>query len=472
MIDIFTILDLNRDMFSPPERNPPLLRNSVKKQLEYYNTRLQRIVEETENLDIPPAPSLEEVIDEFYKYSDNPIIQRELFDTRRQCRQLSWGLSYQHPKYGSIINSIHFDTALNLIKRRLSFSVVRVLFFQFLDQWKSLTDSQRSSLSNIISNYISDSNSNRKLYDAIEQFLETVESSDPIKSITEDLLFEKAEGPNKFSQAYNLPKGYQKVSFLESVTDVFIDEVFKAGEFEQYYNSIKSYLSDRDILENRRYFLSGIILKIDTENCYTSLTKEVKELTNKWVGDPFIESNWVTDIPGREERYREAANILRKWLANEFLTAFFNELDFRDYEREIFWKKHISKVQNFRIFGDDDLRHKLKRVKEIRDLVDSRTGRIKGASVIVLLLETNDYVVIEFSETGNAGYLYKKSGNINYPTANKKIVTIDDLKLTKNTRLYKKSGDNIYNVVEQGKFDHRDDWQQSLTMWMKQTGFN
>ena len=109
----------------------------------------------------------------------------------------------------------------------------------------------------------------------------------------------------------------------------------------------------------------------------------------------------------------EARDRFLGWLAKETLQFFFNTLVPKNDEnrrRADFWLEYAKKpgkIKDFQVAVSDDDRYKIlaSRTKTIPSYSRISGGRT-SAFLMVFAGHGADYVVIEFSETGNAAYIY------------------------------------------------------------------
>jgi len=111
--------------------------------------------------------------------------------------------------------------------------------------------------------------------------------------------------------------------------------------------------------------------------------------------------------PGSKEQFLA-------WLAKETLQFFFNTLvpqNDMNRRRAEFWLQYANrgKIKDFQVAVSDDDKPKIRaaRAKTIPNYARVNGGR---TSAFLMLFEGfgAQYVVIEFSETGNAAYIYKR----------------------------------------------------------------
>jgi EH_Signature domain len=129
------------------------------------------------------------------------------------------------------------------------------------------------------------------------------------------------------------------------------------------------------------------------------------------LGDPRIaysSPNWRTVAPEARERFLA-------WLAKDTLQFFFETLvpkNDSNRRRADFWLEYAKKqgkIKDFQVAVSEDDRYKIRasRAKTIPRF-SSVTGGKTSAFLMVFAGYDGDYVIIEFSETGNAAYIYAR----------------------------------------------------------------
>ncbi len=139
------------------------------------------------------------------------------------------------------------------------------------------------------------------------------------------------------------------------------------------------------------------------------------------LGDPRLRQfapNWRDMDP-------EAAQRFLSWLAKENILFFFNTILPRNDEnrrRADFWLRYHKQIKDFQVAISEQDYWKVKANKSAADL--PLHSRVTQASTSAFLMEFQGYgtefIIAEFSETGNAAYIYERatfeSKNINLRT--------------------------------------------------------
>jgi hypothetical protein len=134
-------------------------------------------------------------------------------------------------------------------------------------------------------------------------------------------------------------------------------------------------------------------------------------LTDERLGDPRLANcarNWRTVPEESKERFFS-------WLAQETLQFFFETLvpvNDENRRRADFWLKYANthgKIKDFQVAVSDQDRPKIRasRAKTIPTYSEVNGGHT-SAFLMVFEGYGTEYVVIEFSETGNAAYIYER----------------------------------------------------------------
>ena len=149
-------------------------------------------------------------------------------------------------------------------------------------------------------------------------------------------------------------------------------------------------------------------------------------------------------------------NIFMKWLNERDIRVFFDLfIDYDPHLRKDFWLKYAEKVKKTTILKGNSVSQNYKNKDEIEKL------KLQGNNFIPLdaptnafILEFDNIIAVEFSEAGNACYIYNKEGflqQIKY----KNRYYIEDLK----------NRDLAINVVS-----HFRGWQSKLLSWLAVKG--
>ena len=130
------------------------------------------------------------------------------------------------------------------------------------------------------------------------------------------------------------------------------------------------------------------------------------------LGDPrlaYCAQNWRSVSPEAKEKFLA-------WLAKDTLQFFFDTLvpnNDRNRRRAVFWLEYAKKqgkIKDFQVAVSDDDRPKIRasRAKTIPSYSSIRGGKASAFLMVFEGWNHKEYVVIEFSETGHAAYIYER----------------------------------------------------------------
>ena len=127
---------------------------------------------------------------------------------------------------------------------------------------------------------------------------------------------------------------------------------------------------------------------------------------HKHLGDPRMpgtEANWRSIQPEAAQRYRS-------WLARDSIIYFFNTIlpnNNENRRRKDFWLQYHDRITDFQLAVSDEDLWKLKSRNDPEALCYSRVNHAT-TSAFLMTFEGygGHYLIVEFSETGNAAYVY------------------------------------------------------------------
>lgn len=207
-------------------------------------------------------------------------------------------------------------------------------------------------------------------------------------------------------QKYFLPSSSSRFVELIRVKAVnnAIEELRRSGE---YNPAFWQYLFNSLIRKTDFEQLSNLIKIV---NSYGN--SDAEEFLKQWFlnpdyfGDPRIDTGYWNPID------ETAKNIFIKWLSKEDLEFFFNLLLRKgedEHGRREFWQQYLGHVVSSRVLiSDEDLARNREVIREMRQENKTLPGRIKE-NTSAFIMQTKNLVIIEFSEKGNACYIFNKS---------------------------------------------------------------
>lgn len=162
----------------------------------------------------------------------------------------------------------------------------------------------------------------------------------------------------------------------------------------------------------------------------------------------------------------EAHAVLQRWIAQRFITVFFETVDMDDPDRREFWLRYAPHVTRFRIYGDSNTRRRLSEDARLRPFLPGRfcLGTAANGSN-ALMMRVKDRTVIEFGDTGNACYVYHADAPQS-PTF-EECIAPSGLRRKSMPWLFRYTGTAIKDLREEGRFTHHEGWQTRASKWIQ-----
>lgn len=299
-----------------------------------------------------------------------------------------------------------FLELLNSWEEKIPFRALPVLLATIHDTWEE--NANQKSLCYFFSKFVKGYSGNRAYLNAWAKNNNMYLSQEGIKEFAWLLSTEHYDIPTLCSQ-YHLPSSSS--TFVELIRKQAMDNLIKElGKISQYNHTVWNYLFEDLIQPIDFEQLSELILIADK---YTKQgNQEAEELLKQWFlnpdhfGDPRIyPGNWELKITQR------AKETFIQWLSKEDLAFFFNLLLKKgedEHGRRAFWEQYLGHVVSSRVLlSDEDWTRNRQVLQDMSKTNKTLPGRIKD-NTSAFIMQTKKLVIIEFSEKGNACYLFSK----------------------------------------------------------------
>jgi hypothetical protein len=266
-----------------------------------------------------------------------------------------------------------------------------------------------------------------------------------------------------------LPEHTRGYPYAAALASAYTTNAMRAPSYRSHIRPVLRFLNRHDRKATYKRCLSNIILRLARDERVDE-RENVLQVAFRKVGDPAHAPEWQpwSGATDREEEDLESAReTLNNWIAQRFITAFFNKVAM-DEDRRSFWLRYAPHVTRFKVYGDGSTEYKLRQDDRISQYVDQRFDKIQG-SMSAMLLQIKDRVIVEFGKTGGACYIHRKD-TPECPSLNQRYSHISNLRIgTSFPLLMRRSGERYYDVKDQGRFIHNppDGWQRQLDWWMR-----
>lgn len=401
---------------------------------------------------------------EHYPEGRNAV--RAVFDTSRKARRLAWALCYRGQNGETTIaqSQSHLRTALDVIEDRWRWHSFFGIFDTLLRTWHH--DGPRRILQKFLSRTLGEYDGSRPRLVNLKEHREAFFQADGPTQLAVSLL-QSGRPITEAWERLRLPEHTQGYVYAAALARAYTTNAMRAPSPRRHIRPILRFLNAHGRKATYKRCLSTIILRLDREEPVDE-RENVLQIAFRKIGDPAHAPEWQP-WPGATDRETEdlenARDTLNNWIAQRFITAFFNKVAM-DEDRRSFWLRYAPHVTRFKVYGDGNARHKLRQDRRIRKYVSQRFSKI-GGSMSALLMQIGNRVIVEFGKVGGACYIHRK-GAPDCPSFDKRYSHIREFRLgTDFPLLMRYSGGKYRAVKDQGRFLHKHDWERRLDWWMR-----
>jgi hypothetical protein len=234
-------------------------------------------------------------------------------------------------------------------------------------------------------------------------------------------------------------------------------------EYIEATNSADGLIEDESIkkignlaeADAQKVAIAAIILKFQNQE---ELVPRLTSLAFLKVGDPMIPSLWILnsmDFFVYQELVNNARGKAISWINRQIIDYFFEKAEM-DAGRKEFWRKYASKFSMIRVamfYGYGKI-PKLSQNPDLDSWLKSRIIRVVSDTKgdIALIMEYEQWVIVEIGTHGNACYLYNKN-NPKVSDLSNSIKNLARLKTPMLGILHE------FDPPMQGRMVHHDGWQ-------------
>lgn len=257
-------------------------------------------------------------------------------------------------------------------------------------------------------------------------------------------------------------------SILDIAKDLFHSEYFQKV-LRTYYlaesvvpDNLESVLEEHGIADTSMIILSDFINKAERDNSVRADRLRLQSIALLRIGHPSIIGKWklFNHDYSLQLTVDSARKILNQWLIKDYINEIFRKL-FDDSRRRDFWIEYSNIISDVRVIGPSEGKKTLSRIDSLRDSLDfyfKSTGANTGAYAFVMTI--GEYKFIEFSEKGNALYIYRNNVQIDRRLNSAYIASVSLLKQPKLPSLHIANGASC-RMVHQSSY-----WEFALKTWI------
>lgn len=217
---------------------------------------------------------------------------------------------------------------------------------------------------------------------------------------------------------------------------------------------------------------SVIPLFITQKKSLSASSKEALEALSKLrIGDCENNAKWSLPVEVETERHellKEAQKLIRFWTNEKYISVYFEKC-VDDAQRKQFWLKYIKDIERIRIAGSKVTKQRMSADPRLLQLLQGKfilgTNNTRS-DTSAIIMQIRGKVYIEFSEKGNALYVYEEQSlPVEKLFSRTAIQGINYLKQTYMNQLIEiESWDEWHN--EYGRMVHIGEWERRLSNYI------
>ncbi|MCR4819631.1 MAG: hypothetical protein K5838_00730 [Elusimicrobiales bacterium] len=410
---------------------------------------------------VPTKHDIEALKRKFLTYCSSVSSYLHYF-SRKEIRQMCYCINslIDFEKEGQSVSEKRVEIFINLLRNNWSKRYLRPLCRFMLSDWDKML--RHKNFHSFILNEIKKSNSGIKFISKINTYMHFFSYAGA--KYLGSYLKQNKKTLADCVEMLGLRKKNITYSYFRNVM------IYYYSEAEAMDDSFEEYMELCDSNETRKVILPQLIADIDEkERSAPALWQKQKEILKslaiKYIGMPKdILWNVAADAPDKaKENIKKAMNIVRRWITQQYIDVVFNKL-MRDEKRACFWKKYAGSIDNFKVVGGDNTRSVINNEFKGIDIQEHyipvlrrRKYSVYNYEIVAFIMWIRDRKIIEFSDTGNALFVYVES---EWKTLS--WSSVPELKM-KNCRGL--IGRNGYN--DSGRLIHSFGWQDKLQYWLQ-----
>lgn len=355
-----------------------------------------------------------------------------------------------------------FEYALKLLDigwRNLFFN--GLLFFLF-NSWCLIKPNLRAKVSELIIKKLQKYEDNNQRFKILKNNGNLLEESGPIR-LAAILIARKMDirvAPNII--------GSKPSSISQSY---FSDVIIKyCHRFELNEEKLENLFQIHNLKRTKQLVFADLVEKEDKAGDPIKQT-QLSNFINRTLGDVTQKQTWAPFLGATYEeaqRLKVAMQQVNLWFTRRIIETFF-EVCVQDRERKKFWLDYVSHVKGFKIAGSSTTKQMIQNDPRIGTMFQHHfiETNSRYSQTSALILNIQEYILIEFSDTGSL-YAYKQENKkISFlKRGNKKMISISDLKQPSMSMLVEQGYWGYNNYREEGRMVHIGYWQERLKAWM------
>lgn len=257
-----------------------------------------------------------------------------------------------------------------------------------------------------------------------------------------------------FQSKFDIPKDLFHAEYFRKVISTFyLNAPQLPDDLEMVLNEHGN--SDTDLILISQFIHQNARKEMPQERA------QLKSLALRKIGHPKNTGKWRLHEanPTLQKDIDSARTIAQHWIIQDYISEIFRIL-INDPNRRKFWLRYAEKISDVMVIGPSFGKRVLSQRESLRDSIAEcfrETSSSQGAFAFVMKI--GDYTFIEFSEIGNALYIYRDDPFIARKLRSS-IRTVTELKRSHLPFLTSSWDNNSKRVA------HQSGWQYKLEDWM------
>jgi hypothetical protein len=388
--------------------------------------------------------------------------------TRKEVRLLSYLVTSQVSNYKPIISTdSSIDFILDLCENQWSNIVFNSLLSLLFKVWEIPEQQRVEKIRAFVLKKL-------RLYEGKRKHLVFLKSNPSyIKDRSGPLKIAKTcstefDEVSSLTRYMNLNPNWLVYDYFQDAIVLYMEESAKHGKIT-WQKNLEGLLNLGVSTDVKKRVLARFILSPKIAN-----NERNRRLIRQWaimfIGKPQSIASWnlssTRTIPTETLMIEDARRQLLAWITQGIIEFFFEKC-INEPRRQKFWLQYATKISDVKVFGTTSTRWMIQQEPRFKDLISDYYVRVNGSgNSAAIVMFINDYVLIEFSDTGNAFFAIKAN---NFST-NKKVTYIENLKVRNAPMLLKRERRQVSDFHAEGRLFHMDgvlEWEQYFSYWIK-----
>ncbi|MCH8568376.1 MAG: hypothetical protein LAT67_08940 [Balneolales bacterium] len=456
------LLGLNYSVLSGSGLNTRSLQYHFDRQIKGLQKLAEKI--DANTAEIPDGIDADFLVNKFYTALSHRNYESL---SRKELRHLSYLVIMEQENHRSIVsNDKAFSFYLELCEIHWSNILLNSLVFLLFRIWNQPQQESVDTLRLTILKYLNMYNGKRKHLVFLKENPQFVHNkSGPIKlaGFCSKYYLEVSS----LVLYMQLGTSWLTLGYFEDAIVIFLDNTIKLEnpDWEQSLQFILNLGLSSDVKKRvlARFILAENLMQNDRNR------RVVRQWAIQYIGKPKNTAAWKLDnnaaMPSEKELLEKARRQVLAWVARGVIEFFFEKC-INEPRRRNFWLQYAQEISDVNVYVSNYTKQSLKTDTRFKDLLDDYFTIVNNTSdAAAIIMHVKNYVLIEFSDTGNAFFAIRAK---NY-FINNRISKVEDLKPVNVPILLRRDRTYIFDIQDEGRLSHHDgvlNWEEYFAKWI------